>query len=278
MYGFSDTPAIAVSSMNNRDLEKLPTWLHWLDCCHSTNTWATAQAAQLQHGDVVFTQQQTAGRGQQGRVWYAPPGVLTASFVLDRLPVTQLPGLSLAAGLAVIYAIADLIPDRQQTLMLKWPNDVVCDRRKLAGILCEAISGQSARISRAIVGIGLNRCVDFAEAGLEPNQIGHPVSLQQISSVVPDELTLLERLRHYLLQVADLLTRAGDSSENFGLTPLLPELHRRDALRDRTVTLDLPNRSITGQAVGIDAIGRLQIRTPDGQVQAFSTGRVQAFP
>ncbi len=260
--------------MNNSDLEKLPAWLHWLDRCHSTNTWATDHNPLLQHGDVVFTQQQTSGRGQQGRIWYAPAGVLTASFVLDRIPVAQLPGLSLAAGLAVIYAIADLIPDCQQLLMLKWPNDVVCNRRKLAGILCEATSGQSSRFSRAIVGIGLNRCVDFAEAGLEPDQIGDPVSLHQISSVVPDELALLERLRHYLIQVADMLTRAGDSSETVGLSPLLPELHRRDALRDRTITLDLPNQSITGQAVGIDAIGRLQIRTSDGQVQAFSSGRV----
>jgi BirA family transcriptional regulator, biotin operon repressor / biotin---[acetyl-CoA-carboxylase] ligase len=260
--------------MNYPDRTALPAWLHWLDRCHSTNSWATDHAAQLQHGDVVFTRQQTAGRGQQGRIWYAPAGVLTASFVLDRLPVTQLPGLSLAAGLAVIYAIADLIPDCHQTLMLKWPNDVVCDRCKLAGILCEASSGQSSKISRAIVGIGLNRWVDFAESGLEPNQIGHPVSLHQISSVVPDELAVLERLRYYLLQVADLLTRAGDSSENVGLTSLLPELHRRDALRDRTVTLDLPNRSITGQAIGIDAIGRLQIRMSEGKVQAFSSGRV----
>ncbi|MBW4553415.1 MAG: biotin--[acetyl-CoA-carboxylase] ligase [Aphanocapsa sp. GSE-SYN-MK-11-07L] len=256
----------------NDDWTQLPPWLHWLERCDSTNIWAIDHAAQLQPGDVIFTQQQTAGRGQQGRPWYAPAGVLTASFILDQIPVSQLPGLSLAAGLAVIYAIADLIPIGQDSLMLKWPNDVVCDRRKLAGILCEATSGSVS--ARVVVGIGLNRCVDFAEAGLETSQIGDPISLDQITSAVPDQLALLERLRHYLLQVADLFIRSGNSSENSGLTPLLPELQRRDALRDRTVTLDLPNQSITGQAVGIDAIGRLQIRTPDGQVQAFSSGRV----
>jgi BirA family transcriptional regulator, biotin operon repressor / biotin---[acetyl-CoA-carboxylase] ligase len=200
---------------------------------------------------------------------------LTASFILDQIPVSQLPGLSLAAGLAVIYAIADLMPDQQDSLMLKWPNDVVCDRRKLAGILCEATSGSVS--ARVVVGIGLNRCVDFAAAGLETGQIGDPISLDQITSIVPDELVLLERLRHYLLQVADLLIRTGNSSENSGLTPLLPELHRRDALRDRKISLDLPNQIISGQAIGIDAIGRLQIRTLDGKVQAFSSGRVQAF-
>jgi BirA family biotin operon repressor/biotin-[acetyl-CoA-carboxylase] ligase len=233
------------------------------------------QATQLNHGDVVFTQRQTAGRGQHGRTWYAPPGVLTASFVLDRLPITQLPGLSLAAGLAVIYAIEDLLPSCQDTLRLKWPNDVLIDRRKVAGILCEATSGQSAGRTRVIVGVGLNRCADFTQVGLDTAAIAHAVSLHQISSFVPDELPLLERLRHYLLQVADLLTRADYSTENAGLAPLLPELRRRDVLCDRTITLDLSGEIISGQAAGLDASGRLLLRRSDGQVCAFTSGRVQ---
>lgn len=250
-------------------------WLHYLESCHSTNSWALEHSTHLRHGDGVFTRQQTAGRGQHGRTWYAPPGVLTASFVLDQIPVAQLPGCSLAVGLAVIYAIADLIPSGQEFLMLKWPNDVVHERRKLAGILCEANSGQISGSTRVIVGIGLNRCADFGAAGLDTDQIGNPISLHQISNSIPDELVLLERLRHYLLQVADLLMRTNPAQGHSGLSLLLPELRRRDALLDRPVTLDLADgQCISGQAVGIDAIGRLQIRTLDGQVQAFSTGRV----
>ena len=69
--------------------ENNPPWLHWLAQTPSTNSWALAHAAELQHGDVVFTPQQTAGRGQGDRVWYSPPGVLTASFVLDGVNTTS---------------------------------------------------------------------------------------------------------------------------------------------------------------------------------------------
>jgi BirA family transcriptional regulator, biotin operon repressor / biotin---[acetyl-CoA-carboxylase] ligase len=260
--------------MIDRDPPVLPPWLHWPDRCESTNIWASEQAIHLQPGDVIFTRHQTAGRGQQGRTWYAPAGVLTASFVLDQIPVAQLPGLSLATGLAVIYAISDLIPQSPTPLMLKWPNDVVWNRHKLAGILCEATAGQASSLSRVVVGIGLNRCVDFAQSGLGSDQIGNPVSLHQISSLVPDEFALLAQIRHYLLQVADLLRRAGNAPDPSGLTPLLPELQRRDALRDRAIVLDLPNQSIVGHGMGIDAIGRLQILTPEG-LKSFSSGRVR---
>lgn len=241
-----------------------PSWLHELATCPSTNTWAIEQAAILKHGDVVFTRQQTAGRGQQRRVWYAPAGVLTASFVLERLPAAQLSGLSLAAGLAVINAIEDLLPDLQGRLRLKWSNDVFFAERKLAGILCEAVT--RAGVARVVVGVGLNRSVDFTEQVL--NQIGNPISLHQISEA-PAELALLERLRHCLLQVNDLLADAPD-----GIAALLPELQRRDLLLARQITLELDGERISGEAAGIDASGRLLLRLPDQQIRSFTSGRI----
>ena len=222
---------------------------------------------------MVFTQHQTQGRGQHGRTWHAPPGVLTASFVLDRISTAQLPGLSLVAGLAVIYAIEDLSADCRDLLRLKWPNDLVIDRRKLAGILCEATSGATSSPARVVVGVGLNRCVDFAEAGLDAAAIGQTVSLHEISAYLPDELALLERLRHYLLQTADILARTD--RKPLGLTALLPELRRRDALLGCEVTIELPDETLVGTAIGLDGQGRLQIQLANHQTRAFSTGRVR---
>ncbi len=263
------------SASADRTPENLPEWLHWVETCPSTNTWASDRASELQHGDVVFTRLQTAGRGQQGRIWYAPTGVLTASFVCDRLHPSQLPGISLAAALAVIYAIEDLVPDCRGMLRQKWPNDVLIDDRKLAGILCEANSSSASGSARAIVGVGLNRCVDFAEAGLDAKAIGNAIALQSIASIVPDELSLLERLRHYLLELADLLSRVDSTGKNVGLALLLPELRRRDALRDRAIVLELPSEAIAGVAIGIDESGRLLLRLPDNQIRAFTSGRVR---
>jgi BirA family biotin operon repressor/biotin-[acetyl-CoA-carboxylase] ligase len=242
-------------------------WLHELTTCPSTNTWALEHATELKHGDVVLTQQQTAGRGQHGRVWYAPAGALTASFVLD-LPGSQLSGLSLVAGLAVIYAIEDLLPSLQGQLRLKWPNDVLLEQRKLAGILSEATTAASQ--ARVVIGVGLNRAVNFAEAGLDPNLIGNPISLNQVATNVPEERALVAQIRHYLMQVRDLMARTGS-----GIEALLPALRQRDILLHRSVTLELADRQITGQAAGIDASGRLLLQFAESnQVQAFSSGRV----
>jgi BirA family transcriptional regulator, biotin operon repressor / biotin---[acetyl-CoA-carboxylase] ligase len=234
-----------------------PDWLHTLDQCPSTNSWAIAHAAQLHHGDVVLTRQQTAGRGQHGRVWHAPPGVLTASFVLDDLPLAG--GLSLAIGLAAIAAVEDLAPDLAATLRLKWANDVYLQGRKLAGILCEGtIRGT---VQRVVVGIGLNRSVTF-----EAEWQRRAISLHEVT-IAPDELPLLERLRHHLLLTAELWRSQG-------LEPFLPEFRQRDFLFDRSITIEVAGAVITGIAVGITTAGELRLRLADGTVQNLRSGHI----
>jgi BirA family transcriptional regulator, biotin operon repressor / biotin---[acetyl-CoA-carboxylase] ligase len=260
---------------DNHDRTNLPKWLHWVETCESTNTWASAHADSLAHGDVVFTQNQTAGRGQHGRRWHAPCGVLTASIVLDG-PPAQLPGLSLAAGLATIYAVEDLLPNLEDKLRLKWPNDVWLQEHKLAGILCEAVSSSKDRI-RVVVGVGLNCCADFTQTNLG-SAIANAISLHQVSDRIPDELSLLERLRHYLLQASSILSREDfdiDGESRFsGLAALLPDLRRRDALIGKPITVELPEGLFTGQAAGLDASGCLLLRLPNNTLKAFASGRV----
>ena len=256
----------------SRSQPPLPTWLHWLESCPSTNSWAIAHLAKLQHGDVVYTPQQTAGRGQHGRVWHSPPGVLTASFVLEHIPVAQLPVISLGAGLSVIYAVEDLLPDLQDTLRLKWSNDVLLNGRKLAGILCEATA--NGTIGRVVVGIGLNCRVDFEQAGLDASAIGQAMSLHQISAIVPDPLSLLDRLRHYLLQTAGLLKPEQHTHESAGLTALLPALRNRDALLGHSIIVDTGNEQVTGAAAGISDRGYLLLRLPNGEVRSFVSGHI----
>ncbi len=260
-------------------------WLHCLAECPSTNTWALEHAAQFQHGDVVYTPRQTAGRGQHGRVWYSPPGVLTMSVMLHRIPTANLPGLSLATGLAVIYAVEDLMPACKGRLRLKWPNDVWIERRKLSGILCEATSAVSAPLAQVVVGIGINRQADFAAAELDEGSIHSgtatsgtamlnvsAISLHQVHVDVPDVRSLITRVRHYLLQVADIFTRADPAQG--GLTSLLPDLRRRDALLGESIIVEQGNTLRSGQAAGIDAYGRLLIQQGDRQI-AITTGRIR---
>jgi BirA family biotin operon repressor/biotin-[acetyl-CoA-carboxylase] ligase len=219
---------------------------------------------------VVFTQRQTAGRGQHGRTWFAPAGVLTASIVLDHFCPSQLSAISLVAGLAVINAVEALVPALRDSLRLKWMNDVYAQDRKLAGILCQTTLSRNSDQVRVIVGIGLNRQVDFEQAGLTSAQISQAISLHELSAPVPTELLLLECLRDYLMQVANVLskTEAGE------LDAFLPELRDRDLLLNRSIEFSTVEETLSGQASGIDAMGRLLLQLPNGEVKAFSSGRV----
>jgi BirA family transcriptional regulator, biotin operon repressor / biotin---[acetyl-CoA-carboxylase] ligase len=194
---------------------------------------------------------------------------MTASFVLDEIPAMQLPVMSLAAGLAVIYAVEDLIPDCQGLLRLKWPNDVLLEGRKLAGILCEASS--TGAMGRVVVGVGLNRCVDFSARDWEDIAL-RPASLHQISSQVPEELALLERLRHYLLESAGLLRFQDRSGQDLG--GLLSALQSRDALLGQTITVEIGTERITGEGVGIGDRGHLLLRLTGGQIQSLASGHI----
>lgn len=250
----------------------LPSWLHWLDSCPSTNTWGLEQGGDLPHGTVIFTRRQTAGRGQHNRIWAAPPGVITASVLLDRLSPRQLSGFSLVVGLAVIYGVEAAIPQLTGRCRLKWPNDVlVCDR-KLAGILCETTAGPTG--CRVVVGVGLNH---RAELTVLPQMTAMtlptrpPISLHHLVSAVPADLTLLTQIRHWLLQAGDVVRRCPETAP---LQPFIPNLTERDALYGRPITLTQAEQAVTGTAQGIDDQGRLLLRTPMGQLQRFSAGRV----
>jgi BirA family transcriptional regulator, biotin operon repressor / biotin---[acetyl-CoA-carboxylase] ligase len=233
-------------------------WLKFLPSCTSTNTWANEHRDRLGHGDVVFTPQQTAGKGQHGRSWVSPPGVLTASLICDGLPPHRIPGLSLVAGLATIEAVESLCPGLDRQLQLKWVNDIWLDRRKLAGILCESVN------DRAIVGIGLNRQVTFAD----PTAIGYPVSLHEFVEIVPDEVTLLERIRDKLITSIDRLIYAG-------LPDFLAELNFRDGLVGKRIEVQIDDRQVViGDAMGFDVSGGFRLQTPDGRIQTLINGRI----
>jgi BirA family transcriptional regulator, biotin operon repressor / biotin---[acetyl-CoA-carboxylase] ligase len=242
-----------------------PQWLYWLEQCSSTNSWA-AEAASLEHGDVVFTRQQTAGRGQHGRTWQSPPGVLTASFILENIPVEQLAGMGLFVGLAVIEAVEELVPDLRGELRSKWTNDVFLRGRKLAGILCESGMKSSARSARVIVGVGLNRCVEF-----EAEKLTSRISLHEITTA-PDELPLLERLRHHLLQTAELMCAASQTPQR--IKARLDDLRQRDFLLGKRMTIETVTESVMGEAIGIGDRGELFLRLLDGTERAFISGHV----
>jgi BirA family biotin operon repressor/biotin-[acetyl-CoA-carboxylase] ligase len=196
-------------------------------------------AAGAPHGTLVTASVQTAGRGRQGRTWAAPPGrALLCSLVLRDYDAL----LPLRAGLAV----ADLAGAAAR---VKWPNDVLVDGRKLAGILVEARPP-----AWAVLGIGVNVAVDVA--ALPPDVRDRAATLGRAPSEL--EPTLRELLAH----LAARLAQPRDAA--------LAALRDRDALRDRPVRW----AGGSGTGAGIDDAGALLVRRADGTLQTLEAGEV----
>jgi len=128
-----------------------------LDRVDSTNSEIRRMAAAgAPSGSVVLARQQSAGRGRHGRSWSSPPGNLYASVLLhvDRPPAASAQ-LSFVAGLALAGALERHAPDGT-LVRLKWPNDVLIGRAKVAGILLESVEGNDAGAACVIIGTGVN--------------------------------------------------------------------------------------------------------------------------
>src|SRR5690348_15026757 len=122
-----------------------------LERCTSTNSVLLGEAPA--HCVLLAAEAQSAGRGRRGRRWYASPGY-AVTFSLcrtTRRPLRELPGLALAAGVAVVRALRGL-GARQASL--KWPNDIVVDEAKLGGILVESRTREGGTL--AVIGVGIN--------------------------------------------------------------------------------------------------------------------------
>ena len=208
-------------------------------------------------GAVVVAETQTASRGRLGRRWVSDSGNLYFS-VLFRPDTEALPLLSPMAGVAVARAVrqvASLYPT------IKWPNDIMVEERKVAGILAEsALSG--SRIEHAVVGIGINITLDTSA---DPEIAATAASLNQLAGAEIERTELLRRT----LQHLDALYR----DLKLGRSPI-PEWRRwLDTLGQR-VTVTHHDTAHTGLAEDIDERGNLLLRTDAGQLLTLTAGDI----
>jgi len=201
---------------------------------------------------VVATDEQTAGRGRLGRRWDAPAGKAILASVLLRPPANRrVPELSLVAGVAVADAAESALGLSAQ---IKWPNDVLVNRRKVAGVLAEK------RGDAVIVGIGHN--VNQTRDELPPEPAVPPASLFTVDGIERDRAPIL----------ADLLARLEhhyDAWRAGGLDAVYVDLGSRDFLRGRRVSVD----GVAATAVQIDRQGRLEVEV-DGEHRTVESGEV----
>ena len=167
-----------------------------VDVVTSTNDVARERAeAGADEGLAVIARAQTAGRGRRGRAWVSPPGSALYLSVILRppWPADQAPWLGVLAGIATARAAESLLP-KGAPVSIKWPNDVLVDGRKLAGVLVEPRSARG-RIEFAVAGIGLNVAQqesDWPEElrlrAVSLRQLGAPATVEEAVRAVLDAM------------------------------------------------------------------------------------------
>jgi BirA family biotin operon repressor/biotin-[acetyl-CoA-carboxylase] ligase len=216
-------------------------------------SWALAEP-DLPTGAVVIAGHQTAGRGRQGRPWLSEPGTsLMCSIVLrPQIKPGQLPQITMAGSLAAAETVDALLPGR---VAIKWPNDILVNRRKIAGILSEA-TWFGERLAAVVLGIGINIRYDFGSSELD----GRATSLECILGQPVDRHTLL----------AALLARVDHWTALLSSSTLVDTWRSWLSTLGRRVTVYLdPNQefseSFEGLAVGTEDDGALIVRLDSGE-------------
>ncbi len=216
----------------------------------STNAVLTRRAlAGEPPGLVVVAEHQTSGRGRLDRTWVTPPrAALTLSLlVAPDVPLARWPWLPLLSGLAVLDGVRRAAGVEAS---LKWPNDVLVDGRKVAGILVERVERRAGTDAGAVavVGVGLN-----VSSTREELPVGSATSLALAGATSLDRTALLRA-------VLVAFTHRFEEWQDAGGRGLREPYSRACSTLGRRVRVDLPTGgSLTGLAVGVDDEGRLQV-------------------
>lgn len=229
------------------------------DKIDSTNAQALHLISMRQNAPfLVLAEQQTAGRGRRGRIWASPFAENLYYSLVLRIEggMRELEGLSLVVGLAVRKTLLSL---GVATAGLKWPNDVLVDDRKIAGILLELV-GDPADVCHVVLGIGINVNMLSADVDQPWTSILRETEQRVDRNVLVARLS--DNLQYYL---------ARHRSEGFG--GLQSEWEEAHLWHGRAVSLIAGTNCVNGIVLGIDRQGALRIEV-DGVEKSFSGGEL----
>lgn len=231
------------------------------DTIGSTNAEALALAHRGERGPLwIVARRQTAGRGRRGRTWISDEGNLYATLLISEpAPPDRVAELSFVAALALADAVAELAPGLVRRLALKWPNDLLLDQRKLAGILIE---GETINRRLAVaIGIGVN-CAHH------PTDTAYPATSLAAAGCAgtPDlVLTALSRT---------MVGRLMQWQRGNGFAAIRSDWLARAAQLGGEIRVVLGAEDCVGRFAGIDETGRLVLHGRDGTIRTIAAGDV----
>jgi len=233
--------------------------IHRLGEVVSTQIEAARQAADgASEGTVVTATHQSAGRGRRGRPWLDAPGQSLLMSIVLRPPIP--PGLAPQLSLVAAVAVADALGLAGATAAIRWPNDVMVGKRKICGLLPEAVTMRDGALEHVILGIGLN-----------VNQADFPAPIRELATSMRIETG---REQAVDAMMATVLAALEDRYRRFvqaGLGALLPAwLERAQGIGGRATAAD----GLEGIAVGLDLDGALLLRNDSGETMRVVAGEV----
>lgn len=255
------TPLEITPMLSTRELGRT---LHHFDELASTNVQAFELAHDgALHGEVVIAESQTAGKGRRGRAWVSPAAKNLAMSVILRPEIapTRAPELTLVAAVA----LAETLREAGAPAQIKWPNDVLLEGKKVAGILTE-LSADTERVHFVIVGIGVNLNASVTDFPEDVRAIATSVS-QHRQQPVPRALftaALLTRLETWL-----------DTWAEVGFEPVRAVWKSLSSVLGTEVLVRTDHTERRGVAEDIDATGALMLRLPDGSLERVLAGDVE---
>jgi BirA family biotin operon repressor/biotin-[acetyl-CoA-carboxylase] ligase len=211
---------------------------------------------------VLFAEEQTAGLGRRARHWVSPPhtGLYVSVLLRPDVPAQRIPWITLLAGVALVRTARGIGVDAA----LKWPNDLLANGSKCAGVLAEADGG-------VVLGMGLN--VAALPGDVPPGAGGLPAtSLEQQGATTTDRTEIAIDLLKNLAELDDAWRREHGDPIASGLHA---EYRRHCSTLGQRVRVELPaDRELVGTAVEIDTDGQLVVRADDGSRHSVHAGDV----
>lgn len=234
----------------------------YFDSIDSTNSYAKKKVCRLKDGTVVLAEEQTAGKGRRGREWVSPKGTgIWVSLILKPdIPPREGIKMTQIAAVAVCESIRKLTG---LDALIKWPNDIVINGKKVCGILTE-MAGELNEISYVVIGIGINANMEHF-----PGEIGRKATSLFIEGgkKVDRKELLVDILENFEIIYNNYIL-------HLNLNEILPRIKTYSAVLGKNIRIIQGKSEKMGKAVDINDDGLLLVETDDGNRELISSGEV----
>ena len=267
-YKLQETPDILAPYEISRGLktEKIGNSIHFYDELESTNDTAKKFVKEdAKEGTVIIAEKQTAGRTRKYDGWVSPEGGIYMTIILrPDVPLIEASKLTIVTGVAIAKTLHDKFGINAG---IKWPNDILIDDQKIAGILTEAVTNYStSELEAVLVGIGI-------DVNIEDEDI--PEELQDVATTVKkeinEELKRADILRVFLYIFEELYEEFNKGNFKY----IVSEWRRLSSTTGNRVKVYKNGRVLFADAVGITNEGILIVEKDDGKLEKITSGEVE---